>query len=229
MNNRPPVPTRIIHRRDAEFAEKTSKEMMPSGLATKRHKKAQKKNGKDSVSSNNRGKFSPFFFVPFCAFLWLIIPGLRSFRNRWHRRSCHLPTRLHDVNRADLNDYVIPPQPQTQPATSPVIPPPPPVVVLSIEECRAAALTNNLDLGVELFNPTIAHTQVTQEQAAFESGVQRVGVLRTKPSSSAGSVPSFTQTNITPDVNLAIPLQTGGMLSSTRPSNIPRGRTSPRP
>ncbi len=42
-------------------------------------------------------------------------------------------------------------------------------VELSIEQCRAMTLTNNLDLKVQLIEPTIAAQQVGEEEARFES------------------------------------------------------------
>ena len=52
----------------------------------------------------------------------------------------------------------------TQPATQPA-----PEVHLTLEEVRQLALQNNLDLRVELLEPTIAKTFVSEEQAQFES------------------------------------------------------------
>src|SRR4029453_8485698 len=50
-----------------------------------------------------------------------------------------------------------------QPTTAPA------KVSLSIEDVRAAALANNLDLKVEVINPKIAQADVDAEEAKFES------------------------------------------------------------
>src|SRR2546423_10120681 len=42
-------------------------------------------------------------------------------------------------------------------------------VQLTIEECRRFALQNNLDLRVELLNPTIARESLSAEEARFEA------------------------------------------------------------
>src|SRR6476469_2270110 len=47
--------------------------------------------------------------------------------------------------------------------------PAPPGYPLSIAEARATALSNNLDLRVELLNPTIARAQLSAEEARFEA------------------------------------------------------------
>ena len=44
-----------------------------------------------------------------------------------------------------------------------------PTIELTIEEVRAAALTNNLDLKIELIDPSIAQMAVDAERAKFES------------------------------------------------------------
>src|SRR5687767_8576859 len=44
-----------------------------------------------------------------------------------------------------------------------ILPAPPSEVKLTIEECRRLALSNNLDLKVELFNPTIARESINEE------------------------------------------------------------------
>ena len=46
---------------------------------------------------------------------------------------------------------------------------PPEILSVSQEELRAAALANNLDLEVQLIEPTIAQTTVDAEEAKFEA------------------------------------------------------------
>lgn len=128
------------------------------------------------------------------------------------------PGQLHDVQRSDLRRYAIPPATsQPDAATRPADALPPPIVGLSIEDCRASAMKNNLDLGVELFNPTIAHTQITQEQAAFEAVFNGTAAYALNRYPSAGGVPAFNQYNVTPDANLGIPLETGGSIKLDAP------------
>lgn len=45
------------------------------------------------------------------------------------------------------------------------------IVTLSIEQVRAAALANNLDLNIELVNPSIAQQALDEEQARFDPAV----------------------------------------------------------
>ena len=118
--------------------------------------------------------------------------------------------RLHDVNPAGFQREGVARSADEQPTTGPSTPLPPPELILSIADCRAAALQNNLDLKVSLFDPTIAHTALTAQEAAFEAifnGSSNFGQTRSAP---AGNVPSFTQYSVNPDANLLVPLRTGG-------------------
>ncbi|MDB5332510.1 MAG: hypothetical protein JWP03_3661 [Phycisphaerales bacterium] len=70
--------------------------------------------------------------------------------------------RVRDIDPTDLHEFAANRPATTQPAAMPAEVNPPPILILSIEECRLAALHNNLDLQVELFNPSIAQTSVTE-------------------------------------------------------------------
>src|SRR5438270_639879 len=54
-------------------------------------------------------------------------------------------------------------EPSTQPTTAPVA-----TMTLSLEEVRQMALQNNLDIKVELINPTISKTSINEAEAQFE-------------------------------------------------------------
>lgn len=79
---------------------------------------------------------------------------------------------------------------------------------MSIGECRAVALANNLDLDVELLDPSIAAETITEEQAQFESlffsnlGHEELDVPDGTLDKTSGG-----------DVGVAIPLRTGGELT----------------
>lgn len=92
-------------------------------------------------------------------------------------------------------------------------------VELSIEQCRASALENNLDLQVNLIDPTIARERLSQEEAKFEStfsfdvNFQRLD----QPTSSSLSSNEANFWNLTPGVT--IPLRTGGTVTVDLPFN----------
>jgi outer membrane protein TolC len=89
---------------------------------------------------------------------------------------------------------------------------PRPVMKLTLEEVRAAALANNLDLKVQLIDPSIAQQTIDIERARFESVFQAsAGYSRTElPGGDALSSRSF-------EAGLVTPLQTGGTITTSLP------------
>jgi outer membrane protein len=85
---------------------------------------------------------------------------------------------------------------------------------LSLEECRALTLKNNLDLKVELINPTIAAERVSQEEAQFEATFSATTNYSEMNSpvdpllSYQGSSTEYLSTNL----GVSIPLRTGGTI-----------------
>ncbi len=123
------------------------------------------------------------------------------------------PERLRQVKPFDLE--------AAQQAGAPEAPPEAPAQVeLTIEQCRALALKHNLDLKVNLYNPTIAQNRVSEEAARFEAifGL-RAGWAKTDAAVASGLVGSQTESfDLTPSVDL--PLRTGGNVRLA----VPTGR-----
>lgn len=86
---------------------------------------------------------------------------------------------------------------------------------LTLEQCRALTLENNLDLKVELINPAIAAERVNQEEAQFEAAfsvITSYAKTDTPVASTldiSGSNVEYFYTNLGVDV----PLRTGGTIS----------------
>jgi len=89
---------------------------------------------------------------------------------------------------------------------------PRPALNLSLEQVRAAALANNLDLKVQLIEPAIARENIDIERARFESVFQAAaGYGRTDLDGGGGlSSRSF-------DASVTTPLQTGGRVTASLP------------
>jgi outer membrane protein len=105
----------------------------------------------------------------------------------------------------------------TKPAHLPATHPTTPEFKLSIEEARRLALENNLDLRVELLNPTIARQSINEEESHFET------LFTTDVNFSVTDSPTANRTQsseakavqLTPGVN--VPLRTGGALRFAAP------------
>src|SRR5437762_10828552 len=78
---------------------------------------------------------------------------------------------LRDIEASDFSPYAStqPATTQLAAATNPTSQPSAPEMTLTISQVREQALSNNLDIHVELLNPTIAREQLTEQEAQFES------------------------------------------------------------
>ena len=83
-------------------------------------------------------------------------------------------------------------------------------VKLSIEQCRAMTLKNNLDLKVQLIEPTIAARQVSAEEAKFESSFFSNLSYSSIDQPSVIVQQAQQYKNQTADLGVQVPLQTGG-------------------
>ncbi len=96
---------------------------------------------------------------------------------------------------------------------------PPAELELTIEDCRAMVMANNLDLEVQLLSPTIASQSITQEQARFEAlFFANTSFNKTDTPTSTTLSGSKTELNST-DFGVDVPLRTGGNLRFNLPSN----------
>jgi outer membrane protein TolC len=90
-------------------------------------------------------------------------------------------------------------------------------VSLAIEECRAFALENNLDIRVELVGPAIAAEQVGEERARFEA-LLFAGADFTKSDLPTDiSLAGLSTETTSADVGVNFPLRTGGTLTFELP------------
>ncbi len=86
---------------------------------------------------------------------------------------------------------------------------------VSLEECRALTLENNLDLRVQLINPSIARESINQEEARFESTFNGTLLYSKSDAPSptsldiSGSAVDYSYT----DLGVSMPLRTGGKLT----------------
>lgn len=90
-------------------------------------------------------------------------------------------------------------------------------VRLGLEECRASALANNLDLRVAMIEPTLAGERVTEEEAKFEAAFTLRTSFRDIDSPTASQLSSAQSQTFTMEPGVRIPLRTGGTASVTLP------------
>ncbi len=103
-------------------------------------------------------------------------------------------------DRPDVNEVKVPPE----------------ELELTLEQCRALAMENNLDLKVQLISPAIAAERVSEEEARFEAAFfSNIGYTKTDmPGVSylddiTGSQRDYAST----DLGVQVPLRTGGTVT----------------
>jgi outer membrane protein len=92
-------------------------------------------------------------------------------------------------------------------------------VELSIEECRASALQNNLDLQVSLMNPSLAAERLAEEEGRFESVFTLSTLWSDTDSPTSSSLDSAQQKFQRIEPGVRVPLRTGGTANISLPIN----------
>jgi len=95
---------------------------------------------------------------------------------------------------------------------------------LTLEECRAIALRNNLDLRVQLINPTIAAEAVSEAEARFEPSLFSNATYARTETPTSTALDASESKYVAADVGVNIPLRTGGRITLDLP--VSRSETS---
>jgi outer membrane protein len=103
--------------------------------------------------------------------------------------------------------------PEEEPVKSEIIEPEKAEYTLSLEECRALTLQNNLDLRVQLINPSIAQESVNQEEARFESTFSGGTNYSKTNTITASQVDASKADDYYTFLGVDMPLRTGGTIS----------------
>jgi len=110
-----------------------------------------------------------------------------------------------------------------QPDHLPVLPkavivdPTAPSVPLTIEQARAAAIENNLDIRVSLISPSIAQERVSEEEAAFEATFRVSGVAQQTDRPTFSELQDAQQEFQSLNPSLTIPTRVGGDFTISTP------------
>lgn len=105
--------------------------------------------------------------------------------------------------------------PANEPAAPEIQGPEPAEYAISLGECRALTLENNLDLRVQLINPSIARQSVNMEEAKFESTFNgNITYSKTNtPTASTIDIGGSAIDSSYIDLGVNVPLRTGGTLT----------------
>ena len=107
--------------------------------------------------------------------------------------------------------------PATQPTSKPKPTTAPASVDLTIEQSRQFALQNNLDLKVDLLNPTIAKESLNQSEAVYEALFVANSTYSTTDAATASQLANSQAKDLHADAGVQLPLRTGGTINLTVP------------
>jgi len=148
-------------------------------------------------------------FAFFIAFGLLLVAGCEQIPTGRQFYEYQTPTaKLRQIKQLDWEQLKATPE---QPPD--VNEPPPGKLELTLQECRALAMSNNLGLKAQLVAPAIAAQQVSQEEAKFEAAFSTtVSYTKTDtPTETTLAGSSVDASNV--DLGVQIPLRTGGNVS----------------
>ena len=124
------------------------------------------------------------------------------------------PEKFRKVERLELKEAKV--EERVHPDANDVNDVPAEELELSLEQCRALTLENNLDLKVQLINPAIAAEQVSEQEAQFEAAfTSYMNYVKTDtPTASFLDEISGSQTDyVGSGLGVQVPLRTGGSVN----------------
>jgi outer membrane protein len=122
--------------------------------------------------------------------------------------------KIHEVQRLDIDQYRSEEQPD-RPSVLDLPDEPKDKIDLNLQQCRALAMENNLELKVQLLAPTIAAEGVNAERAKFEAAFYtNVTYAKTdQPAAKSTLIEGSQSESSNVDLGVEVPLQTGGKIT----------------
>jgi outer membrane protein TolC len=155
----------------------------------------------------------------------ITLPGCRNFGTGGTGELVIRERVLREIDSVALEDFAVAPpplatQPSTQALTQPSTRPTPPEErQIRVEDVRQLALRNNLELRVELINPSIAKEGLTEEQARFEALFTSNVNFRKNDAATFTRLDPSQSESLSASAGVTVPLQTGGTLRLDVPMN----------
>jgi len=165
------------------------------------------------MQKKEKGKIA-FYFVFMSAVILVLLANGCTYVNKakaWYETPPIMEVPEEAVRQIDVIE--LKEAPEEAPAEDVSAEPELPEITLSIEECRALMLENNLDLRVQLINPSINSESVKQEEAKFEASFGGTAMYqKTDTPTSTALEGSRSETGYV-SLGVDMPLRTGGTLS----------------
>jgi outer membrane protein len=176
-------------------------------------RKSEKTGGERPKTSRHSRVFLSCIGALLFGFSFCLVGGCEPSSDLEYCRPSVAPEKLRDIQTLQLKKAKD--QKRGSVDVNEVNQPPPKEMKLTLEQCRALVLENDLDLKVQLINPTVAAEKVTEQEAQFESAFfsnVRYGKTDTPVASFidiAGSKLDYSST----DLGVRVPLRSGGTVT----------------
>ncbi len=148
--------------------------------------------------------------VPLCACA-LLLTGCEQFPGNEDFYEIKIPPeKLRQVETLELQKAEVKENGRPEPNAVP-----PKELGLTLEQCRALTLENNLDLKVQLISPSIAAEKVSEQEAAFEAAFfSNTSYAKTDtPVASTIEIAGTKRNYLYTDLGVQVPLRTGGTVT----------------
>ncbi|MFB0553602.1 MAG: TolC family protein [Phycisphaerae bacterium] len=153
-----------------------------------------------------------YWFVVFLGFELVLLTGCEPFPGDEKFYEIKIaPEKLRQIETLELQEAKV-----EESARPDVNEPPPEELGLTLEQCRALTLENNLDLKVQLISPAIASERVDEAQAAFEAAFStnlRFSKTDTPIASFLDEISGSQVDYVRTGLGVQVPLRTGGTVT----------------
>jgi len=141
--------------------------------------------------------------------LAVVLGGCESYNDPKKLGSPATPEQLRQIEPLDM-EVLRPAEKETVPAEANV---PAVEMRMALEDCRAIALQNNLDIKTQLISPAITAAAVSGEQAKFEAVFYASGSLSKTDTPTSTTLEGSSVDSRNMNLGVGLPLRTGGTLS----------------
>jgi outer membrane protein len=182
-----------------------------------RQQKTEDRRQKERILNTERNSFCILYSV-FCCLLSVfccLLTGCELFSGNENRyKTSYTPEKVHEIKTLELQKTSGEQKARLQ--VNEANEAPPKELELTLEQCRAMTLADNLDLKVQLINPSIAAEKVSEQEAQFEAAFFTNSTFSKTDTPVASFLDEISGTQVSyfsTDLGVQVPLKTGGTVT----------------
>ena len=182
-----------------------------------RGRRTEDRKQKEKILNNERNSFCILNSVFCCllsVFCCLLIGCERFSGHEKPYKTSYTPEKVHEIEMLELQKTVGEQKARLQ--VNEVNEAPTKELELTLEQCRSMTLANNLDLKVQLINPSIAAEKVSEQEAQFEAAFFANSTFSKTDTPVASFLDEISGTQVSyfsADLGVQVPLKTGGTIT----------------